>query len=69
VERIRAAVEPLAFDRAYGAFWWGVMDGDARAKVLRSADRYLAALSPDPPILAAPRRRGRSPGADRPRPR
>jgi hypothetical protein len=45
VERIRAAVEPLSFDRAYGAWWWTVMDGDAHAKVLRSADRYLAALS------------------------
>ena len=45
VERIRAAIAPLAFDRAYGAFWPGVMDGDAHAKVLRSADRYLAALS------------------------
>jgi hypothetical protein len=45
VERIRAAVEPLAFDRVYGAFWPSVMDGGARAKVLRSADRYLAALS------------------------
>ena len=44
VERIRAAIEPLAFDRAYGAFWPSVMDGDAHAKVLRSADRYLAAL-------------------------
>jgi hypothetical protein len=45
VERIRAAVEPLVFDRAYGAFWPGEMVGDARAKVLRSADRYLAALA------------------------
>jgi hypothetical protein len=45
VQRIRAAVEPLAFDRAYGAFWPGVMEDDAHAKVLRSADRYLAALS------------------------
>jgi hypothetical protein len=45
VQRIRAAVEPLAFDRVYGAWWWAVMDGDARAKVLRSADRYVAALT------------------------
>jgi hypothetical protein len=45
VERIRTVVETLAFDRMYGAFWWAVMDPDARAKVLRSADRYLAALS------------------------
>jgi hypothetical protein len=44
VERIRRAVATLEFDRLYGAWWWAVMDGDARAKVLRSADRYLAAL-------------------------
>jgi hypothetical protein len=45
VEQIRAVVGTLAFDRMYGAFWWALMDPDARAKVLRSADRYLAALS------------------------
>jgi hypothetical protein len=45
VQRIRDVVETLAFDRMYGAFWWAVMDPGARAKVLRSADRYLAALS------------------------
>jgi hypothetical protein len=45
VGRIRGIVETLRFDRLYGAFAWAVMDPDARAKVLRSADRYLAALS------------------------
>jgi hypothetical protein len=45
VERIRGVVETLDFDRVYGAFWNGVMARDGRAKVLRSADRYLAALS------------------------
>jgi hypothetical protein len=45
VERIRGVVETLAFDRAYGAWWPAVMREDARAKVLRSADRYLAALA------------------------
>jgi hypothetical protein len=45
VQRIRAVVEALEFDRLYGAFDWAVMDPDAKAKVLRSADRYLAALS------------------------
>jgi hypothetical protein len=44
VERIRGVVETLRFDRLYGAWWWAVMDGDARGKVLRSADRYVAAL-------------------------
>jgi hypothetical protein len=45
VRRIRGVVETLDFDRVYGAFWWAVMDGDGRAKVLRSADRYVAALA------------------------
>ena len=45
VRRIRGVVEGLAFDRVYGAWWDAVMDGDARAKVMRSADRYLAALA------------------------
>jgi len=44
VRRIRGVVETLDFEDAYGAFWPSVMAGDARAKVLRSADRYLAAL-------------------------
>jgi len=34
----------LEFDRVYGAWWDRVMLGDAKAKVLRSADRYLAAV-------------------------
>jgi hypothetical protein len=38
-------VETLAFDRVYGAWWPAVMREDAKAKVLRSADRYLAALA------------------------
>lgn len=44
VERIRGVLETLDFDRVYGAFWSKVMRGDAKAKVLRSADRYLTAL-------------------------
>ena len=49
VERIRGVLETLEFDRIYGA-WWGrnVMD-DAKAKALRSADRYLAALAGESP--------------------
>jgi hypothetical protein len=45
VERIRGVVEDLDFDRLYGAFAWAVMDPDAKSKVLRSADRYVAALN------------------------
>jgi glyoxylase-like metal-dependent hydrolase (beta-lactamase superfamily II) len=44
VERIRGVLETLEFDRVYGAWWDRVMLGDAKAKVLRSADRYLAAV-------------------------
>jgi hypothetical protein len=44
VARMRAVLETLEFDRVYGAFPPGIMDPDAKAKVLRSADRYLAAL-------------------------
>jgi hypothetical protein len=45
IQRIRAIAETLRFDRLYGAFWYAVMDPGARAKVLASADRYVAALS------------------------
>ena len=44
VARIRERVAALRFDRVIGAWWDRVMDGDARTKVLRSADRYIAAL-------------------------
>ncbi len=44
IERMRGVLETLDFDRVYGAWWERVMLGDAKAKVLRSADRYLAAV-------------------------
>ena len=44
VERMRDVLETLEFDRVYGAWWERVMLGDAKAKVLRSADRYLGAV-------------------------
>jgi hypothetical protein len=44
VTRIRAVLGGLRFDRLYGAWWERVVRDDARSKVLRSADRYLAAL-------------------------
>lgn len=44
VARIRERVAELEFERVIGAWWGRVMDGDARAKVLRSADRYISAL-------------------------
>ena len=45
VTRIRGIVEALAFDRIYGAWWGAVVPDAAREKVLRSADRYVRALS------------------------
>ena len=44
VQRIRRLVQALTFDRVYGAWWHTVVADDARAKVIRSADRYIAAL-------------------------
>jgi glyoxylase-like metal-dependent hydrolase (beta-lactamase superfamily II) len=45
VQRMRAVLAELEFDRVYGAWWERVMRNDARSKVLRSADRYVRALS------------------------
>ncbi len=44
VGRIVKAVEPLAFDRVYGAFWDMVIERDGKAVVQRSAERYLRAI-------------------------
>lgn len=45
VRRIVDAVEPLEFDRIYGAWWGKVVRADAKAAVKRSADRYIRAIS------------------------
>jgi hypothetical protein len=45
IERMRGILETLGFDRIYGAWWDRIVGEDAKAKVLRSADRYVAALS------------------------
>jgi len=45
VERIRAVLETLTFDRVYGAWWGTVVVEDAKRKVLASADRYIAAIT------------------------
>jgi hypothetical protein len=44
VRRIVAALEPLAFDRLYGAFPGLTVAADARGAVERSAARYLRAI-------------------------
>jgi glyoxylase-like metal-dependent hydrolase (beta-lactamase superfamily II) len=44
VNRIIATVEPWPFDRIYGAWWDRVVAADAKAAVVRSAERYVAAI-------------------------
>jgi hypothetical protein len=48
VERIRGVLETLEFDRIYGAWWDRIVPEEGKAKALRSADRYLAALARHP---------------------
>jgi hypothetical protein len=45
VEAMAAAVEPLPFDRIYGAWFDRQIDADAHAAVQRSADRYVRAVT------------------------
>ncbi|MDQ8727682.1 MBL fold metallo-hydrolase [Bradyrhizobium sp. LHD-71] len=45
VTRIGEIIEPLAFDRIYGAFWQRVIDSDAKAASRASVERYLRAIS------------------------
>ena len=45
VERIVAAVEPYAFDQMYSAWWGAVASEDAKARLSRSAARYIAAIA------------------------
>jgi len=44
VQRIREKVEPLQFERLYGAWFERIVPHDAHAVVQRSAERYLRAL-------------------------
>jgi hypothetical protein len=45
VRRIWASVEPLAFDRVYGAWWGRNIADNARAAFEMSVRRYIAAIS------------------------
>ncbi len=42
IRRAVALMEPLRFDRVYGAWWRRVVDADGAAAVRRSAERYLS---------------------------
>jgi glyoxylase-like metal-dependent hydrolase (beta-lactamase superfamily II) len=48
VRRIARAIEPLAFDRIYGAWWDRNIAADAKAAFDASVRRYLAAISDTP---------------------
>ncbi len=45
VRRIAANVEPLAFDRLYGAWWNRNIESGAKQAVRASAERYIRAIS------------------------
>jgi hypothetical protein len=45
VRRIARAVEPLRFDRIYGAWWGRNIGTDAKTAFEMSVRRYLAAIS------------------------
>jgi hypothetical protein len=45
VRRIVQAVEPLEYDRIYGAWWGKVVPDDAKTVVACSAERYVKAIS------------------------
>ena len=44
VERVVRAVDSFEYERVYGAFWDTVIDGDGKAAVIRSAERYQRAI-------------------------
>jgi hypothetical protein len=44
ISRIVDAVEPYPFDQIYGAWWGANILSDAKAAVIRSADRYVRAI-------------------------
>lgn len=44
IQHIVQAVEPFAFERIYGGWWGRVIREDAKAAVVRSAERYLRAI-------------------------
>jgi hypothetical protein len=45
VRRIAGVIEPLAFDRIYGAWWGRNIESGAKAAFAASVERYLAAIA------------------------
>lgn len=48
IRRALALIEPLPFDRVYGAWWQRIVGSDGAAAVRRSAERYLRWALDDP---------------------
>lgn len=46
IRRALELIEPLHFDRVYGAWWQRIVHADGAAAVRRSAERYLS-FAPD----------------------
>jgi hypothetical protein len=55
VRRIVGAVAPFRYARIYGAWWDRIIAEDAEGAVVRSADRYIAAIEGTLPGIAAQR--------------
>ncbi len=45
IRRITDAIEPFSFDQIYGGWWKANVLSDAKAAVMRSAERYLRAIA------------------------
>jgi hypothetical protein len=45
VRAIWRAIEPLSFDRLYGAWWGRNIESDAKAAFEASVKRYIAAIT------------------------
>ena len=52
VARIRDTISPWRFERIYGAWFDRITPEDGHAAVIRSADRYIRALSEPPGKLS-----------------
>jgi hypothetical protein len=45
VRRIAATTEPFAFDRIYSAWWDRVLRENAKERLAKSVERYVAAIA------------------------
>jgi hypothetical protein len=47
INRILEAIEPFSFEQIYGGWWKANVLSDGKAAVVRSAKRYLRAITTD----------------------